>query len=62
MSGLIAERVLQAIHIVTAQYEQASDAFRIAPDYDVDDVSKKVVRIIISYVDYINRTVWYRSI
>jgi UDP-N-acetylglucosamine 2-epimerase (non-hydrolysing) len=57
MTGLDPERVLQSVKIVTDQYE---DGFRstVVDDYDVPDVSKKVVRIIVSYVDYVNRTVW----
>jgi UDP-N-acetylglucosamine 2-epimerase len=57
MTGLDPERVLQSVKIVTDQYE---DGFRstVVDDYDVPDVSKKMVRIIVSYVDYVNRTVW----
>jgi len=35
---------------------------KIVSDYDVDNVSMKVLRIILSYVDYINRTVWHKEI
>jgi UDP-N-acetylglucosamine 2-epimerase (non-hydrolysing) len=34
---------------------------RTVPDYEVDDVSRRVLRIILSYVDQVNRTVWYRD-
>ena len=34
---------------------------KIEKDYDVDNVSKKVLRIILSYTDYINRTVWHKE-
>ena len=61
MSGLKSARVLQAIETITAQHRGTEHSFKIAPDYDVEQVSKKVVRIITSYVDYVNRTVWYRS-
>ena len=58
MSGLESDDVLNAIDIVTQQWQEAPDNIRIVSDYDVDNVSKKVVRIITSYIDYINRTVW----
>ncbi len=60
MAGLQRERVLQAIDVVTSQYSEAKRQFKLVGDYDTESVSKKVVRIIMSYVDYINRTVWYR--
>lgn len=61
MSGLIKEDVLRAIYVATAQHNCDRRVFRIVGDYDVDNVSKKVIRIILSYTDYINRTVWHKS-
>jgi UDP-N-acetylglucosamine 2-epimerase len=58
MSGLKSADVINAIEIVTKQWQEDEDAIRIVNDYDLDNVSKKVVRIIMSYIDYINRTVW----
>ncbi|MES1998440.1 MAG: UDP-N-acetylglucosamine 2-epimerase (non-hydrolyzing) [Pseudomonadota bacterium] len=58
MAGLLSEDILDAIRIVTEQLTENSDLVRLVGDYDADNVSKKVVRIIVSYVDYINRTVW----
>ena len=60
MCGLNSADVLQAINIVTAQAGEKDRAFRLISDYDVDNVSKKVLRIILSYTDYINRTIWYK--
>jgi UDP-N-acetylglucosamine 2-epimerase len=60
MSGLKTERITDAINIVTNQLASDRNTCRLVQDYNVDNVSKKVVRIIISYVDYINRTVWYK--
>lgn len=62
MAGLEKEAVLNAIDIVTVQAKECPRGFRIVPDYDVDNVSKKVVRIIISYIDYVNRTVWSKGL
>ncbi len=61
MSEINFENIINAINIVTAQYE---NGFRVrtVSDYDVDNVSKKVVRIIISYIDYVNRTVWFKGL
>ena len=59
MSGLQPEHVLNAIATVTEQFA-ASGPMHIVRDYDVDNVSRKVVRIILSYIDYINHTVWSR--
>lgn len=62
MSGLEAERVIQAIEMVTQQFIKGQRNFAMVPDYNVDNVSQKVVRIILSYIDYINRTVWYKHL
>lgn len=57
MSGLKSERVLDAVRIVTAQ-DQAGAIRRVVPDYEGGLVSQKVLRIVLSYVDFINRTIW----
>ncbi|TDM34395.1 non-hydrolyzing UDP-N-acetylglucosamine 2-epimerase [Macrococcoides canis] len=54
MVGLEPERVMQGIAVV----EQSGNNSRIVADYDIDNVSEKVEKIIISYTDYINRNVW----
>jgi UDP-N-acetylglucosamine 2-epimerase (non-hydrolysing) len=59
MCGLKAERVLESVDIVVKQHSDDKREFRLVPDYDVDNVSKKVLRIIESYTDYVKRTVWY---
>lgn len=60
MSGLSADNILQSIAIVVSQHSREQRQFKLIADYDTDNVSKKVVRIIISYVDYINRVVWHK--
>ena len=58
MCGLESNHVLNAIDVVTSQYGINPQVIKIIDDYNTDNVSQKVVRIILSYTDYINRTVW----
>jgi UDP-N-acetylglucosamine 2-epimerase (non-hydrolysing) len=60
MSGLAPCRVIAAIEDTLARFAGHARPFRVPPDYEVDNVSAKVVRIILSYTDYVNRTVWFR--
>ena len=59
MCGLKPDGVRAAVATVLAQHAEGRRS-RLVGDYDVDDVSAKVVRIILSYTDYVNRTVWFR--
>lgn len=58
MSGLHKNRVIEAINVVVSQHQENNEVIRIVEDYTTSNVSKKVLRIILSYTDYINRTVW----
>ena len=60
MCGLSKETVLDAINIVIAQHSDKNSDLKVISDYAVDNVSKKVLRIILSYTEYINRTVWHK--
>jgi UDP-N-acetylglucosamine 2-epimerase (non-hydrolysing) len=58
MTGLKSNRIIDAIEVVTGQKNENPEVTKLVADYNVDNVSKKVLRIILSYTDYINRTVW----
>ncbi len=58
MVGLNPERILQALVAIEAQKRNPERNFRPVADYSMPNVSEKVVRIILSYVDYVNRVVW----
>jgi UDP-N-acetylglucosamine 2-epimerase (non-hydrolysing) len=60
MVGLRKERVLQGIEVILSDRKKRSKT-KIVNDYNVDNVSEKVLRIIISYTDYINRVVWQKK-
>jgi UDP-N-acetylglucosamine 2-epimerase (non-hydrolysing) len=60
MAGLCRETVLRAIEIVTAHRSMHRHPSPVA-DYDAEDVSLKVVRIIVSYIGYVHRRVWQRT-
>jgi len=61
MAGLKAPAVSDAIEVSVAHFKGNGRPFKLVPDYDADNVSRKVLRIILSYTDYINRTVWFRN-
>ncbi|MGH8703250.1 MAG: non-hydrolyzing UDP-N-acetylglucosamine 2-epimerase [Burkholderiales bacterium] len=58
MSDLKPDRVLDAIDLAVAHYAGGKKPFRVVADYTAGNVSQKVVRIILSYTDYVNRSVW----
>jgi UDP-N-acetylglucosamine 2-epimerase (non-hydrolysing) len=58
MVGLSVERVLQGLEILASQLIGKDRTLRLVEDYSVPNVSEKVVRIILSYTDYVNRVVW----
>lgn len=58
LTGLHPERILQGLEQLKYQKRDAARNFREVYDYSMPNVSDKVVRIIISYVDYVKRVVW----
>ncbi|MDR1012568.1 MAG: UDP-N-acetylglucosamine 2-epimerase (non-hydrolyzing) [Coxiellaceae bacterium] len=58
MVGLEVDRVLQGLNILSQQGSDNSSNLRIVSDYAVPNVSEKIIRIIYSYTDYVNRVVW----
>jgi UDP-N-acetylglucosamine 2-epimerase (non-hydrolysing) len=55
MVGLKKERILQGLEILETQKK---DTLRLVADYSMPNVSEKILRIILSYTDYVNRVVW----
>jgi UDP-N-acetylglucosamine 2-epimerase (non-hydrolysing) len=58
MVGMNSDRIVQGIAQLSRQEVVSNRNFRLVEDYAMPNVSEKVVRIIISYVDYIKRVVW----
>lgn len=61
MSGIERNRVMEAINVVVNHHKNNPNSIKIINDYNVENVSIKVVRIILSYIDYVNRTVWKKD-
>lgn len=61
MSGLKKERVLDSIRVIVAQHDRNVRTMRAVADYEAGAVSKQILRIVMSYVDYVNRTVWHKQ-
>lgn len=61
MTGLNPERIFSAIAILDKQASGERRTLRTPADYTVPNVSEKIVRIILSYTDYVNRVVWKKG-
>jgi UDP-N-acetyl-L-fucosamine synthase len=61
MTGLDPECVLEALKVLEAQPIGDQRALRTVADYGIPNVSEKIVRIIYSYVSYVNRVVWHKT-
>ena len=61
MSGLKKDRVLDAVKVIITQHNRENRVMRPVPDYESGPVSKQLIRVVLSYIDYINRTVWSKS-
>tara|TARA_B100000900_G_C20599590_1_gene724962 strand:+ start:983 stop:2113 length:1131 start_codon:yes stop_codon:yes gene_type:complete len=58
MTGLEIERIFQAIGLIEKSQFNKSDSYKIVEDYYVKNVSNKILKIILSYTDYVKRVVW----
>ncbi len=61
MTGLEWRRIQDAMSILENQPRDEERGLRLVGDYNVPNVSEKVVRIILSYTDYVNRTIWRQA-
>ena len=61
MSGLKKEDVIDSVEIILKQRSEDVNCIKKVNDYDVSNASKKILRIVMSYTNYVNRTVWRRN-
>ena len=61
MTGLRRDDILDSIRVVTSQHSAQERRFQTVPDYDVPNVSRKILRVVMSYTGYVNRTVWRKQ-
>jgi len=62
MVGLSWQRIQDGLRILAAQPDGDERLLQVVKDYNVPNVSEKVVRIVISYTDYVNRVVWHKDV
>lgn len=58
MTGFNKERILQALEILSCQESNSERTLNLVKDYNVSNISEKILRIIISYTDYVRRKIW----
>jgi UDP-N-acetylglucosamine 2-epimerase (non-hydrolysing) len=61
MAGLREESVLDAVRVIIAQHDCNIPVMASVEDYEVKSVSRKILRIVLSYTGYVNRTVWRKD-
>jgi len=61
MSGLKKDSVLTAVKVITSQHRRGERVIPLVADYEGGPVSLQVVRVVLSYTDYVNRTVWRKG-
>jgi UDP-N-acetylglucosamine 2-epimerase len=62
MVGLNGERILSAIELLATQTRGSNRTLQLVEDYAANNVSDKILRILMSYTDYVNQKVWKKSI
>tara|TARA_Y100000768_G_scaffold333690_1_gene273885 strand:- start:19344 stop:20468 length:1125 start_codon:yes stop_codon:yes gene_type:complete len=58
MSGLESNRVMNAIDLIIKTHKKSKRSSNIIDDYNTDNTSKKILRNVISYIDFVNKNVW----
>lgn len=61
MAGLKKDRVLDAVRVISSQHNRTIPVMSPVLDYEAQSVSKKILRIVLSYTDYINQTIWRKA-
>lgn len=60
MSGLKKERVLDAVKVIVSHFKRGERVISPVADYDKISVSKQILRVVLSYIDYVNVNIWYK--
>ena len=58
MTGVNIDRIFQALEVLSSQKRNQNRSLKLVEDYNVDNVSEKIIRIIISYTDFIKKNIW----
>ncbi len=58
MTGINKDRIIQALEVLSSQKRNQDRTINIVKDYEIDNISEKIIRIIISYTNYIKQNIW----